>query len=114
MLLYEGCHSIDSSNMGAILENVKFPNYPTGTGICQVRQRDRSGEHAMSHHSASFQAKETVSAEVVRELLPRETVSPEPHELVTEVPQASYRSRLRQILLAGTAVAMLAASAWYG
>src|SRR5262249_52868676 len=82
--------------------------------ICQVRQGDRSGEHAMSHHSTSFQAEETVSAEVVRELLPRETVSPEPHELVTEVPRASYKSRLRQMLLAGTAVALLAASAWYG
>jgi membrane fusion protein, multidrug efflux system len=68
----------------------------------------------MSHHSTSIQAKETVSAEVVRELLPRETVSLEPHELVTEVPLASYKSRLRQMLLAGTAVALLAASAWYG
>jgi membrane fusion protein (multidrug efflux system) len=68
----------------------------------------------MSHHSTSIQAKETVSAEVVRELLPRETVSPEPHELVTEVPLASYKSRLRQMLLAGTAVALLSASAWYG
>src|SRR5262249_7664094 len=82
--------------------------------ICQVRQGDRSGEHAMSHHSTSFQAEETVSAEVVRELLPRETVSPEPHELVTELPQASYKSRLRQMLMAGSAVALLAASAWYG
>jgi hypothetical protein len=28
MLLNDACHSIDSPNMGAILENVKFPNYP--------------------------------------------------------------------------------------
>jgi hypothetical protein len=26
MLLDDACHSIDSINMGAILENVKFPN----------------------------------------------------------------------------------------
>jgi hypothetical protein len=27
MLLHDACHSIDSSNMEVILENVKFPNY---------------------------------------------------------------------------------------
>jgi hypothetical protein len=27
MLLDDACHSIDSLNMRAILENVKFPNY---------------------------------------------------------------------------------------
>jgi hypothetical protein len=30
MLLDDACHSIDSLNMRAILENVKFPNYPAG------------------------------------------------------------------------------------
>jgi hypothetical protein len=29
MLLDDACHSIDSPNMEAILENVKFPNYPS-------------------------------------------------------------------------------------
>src|SRR5215470_1176205 len=28
MLSDDACHSIDSPNMGVILENVKFPNYP--------------------------------------------------------------------------------------
>ncbi|MGA7804539.1 hypothetical protein, partial [Bradyrhizobium sp.] len=28
MLLNDICHSIDSPNMGTILENIKFPKYP--------------------------------------------------------------------------------------
>jgi hypothetical protein len=31
MLLNDACHSIDTPNMGAILENVKFPNYPSSS-----------------------------------------------------------------------------------
>jgi hypothetical protein len=30
MLLDDDCHPIDSANMDAILENVKFPNYSLG------------------------------------------------------------------------------------
>jgi hypothetical protein len=33
MLLDDACHSIDSPNLGAILENIKFPNYPAAEPI---------------------------------------------------------------------------------
>jgi membrane fusion protein, multidrug efflux system len=69
----------------------------------------------MTHHSTSFQAERTVSAAAVQKLLPQETASPEsPDGSVTVVPQVSLKVRLRQMLLAGSAVALISASVWYG
>jgi membrane fusion protein, multidrug efflux system len=69
----------------------------------------------MTHHSTSFQAERTVSAAAVQKLLPQETASPEsPDGSVTVVPQVSLKVRLRQMLLAGSAVALISASVWCG
>jgi membrane fusion protein (multidrug efflux system) len=69
----------------------------------------------MTHHSTSFQAERTVSAAAVQKLLPQETASPEsPDGSVTVVPQVSLKVGLRQMLLVGSAVALISASVWYG
>jgi membrane fusion protein, multidrug efflux system len=62
----------------------------------------------MSRHSTSFKAEAEVPAEAVQDLLP---------QLDTAVPaaaRASYKNRLRRLLMAGSAVALLAAGTWYG
>jgi membrane fusion protein (multidrug efflux system) len=70
----------------------------------------------MSHHSTSFQADRSLPVQAVENLLPREIEAPEPPaDAATPVPQiSSFKDRLRRILMAGTAVAVLAASSWYG
>src|ERR1700688_1121536 len=51
MLLHDACHSIDSPNVGRILENIKFPNYPFSR---------TPEELSMSHHSTSFEIERPV------------------------------------------------------
>ena len=69
----------------------------------------------MSHHSTSFQAEQTLPVETVERLLPQEIEAPNPpSEVATPGPQIpSFKDRLRRLLMAGTAVAVLAASSWY-
>ena len=69
----------------------------------------------MSHHSTSFQDEQTLPVETVERLLPQEIEAPNPpSEVARPGPQIpSFKDRLRRLLMAGTAVAVLAASSWY-
>jgi membrane fusion protein, multidrug efflux system len=68
----------------------------------------------MSRHSTSFEAERPVPAEVAHELVPADNKS----EAATPVPltaaPAARKGAIRRLLLAGTAVALLAGAAWYG
>jgi membrane fusion protein, multidrug efflux system len=71
----------------------------------------------MSRHSAAFEADRPAPAETVRELLPPqkpEEVQRSNRTSEAAAPSAAAKSRLRQLLTAGTAVALLAGVAWYG
>jgi membrane fusion protein, multidrug efflux system len=65
----------------------------------------------MSRHSTSFKAEAEVPAEVVP-LLPQQ--NPAALAAPAAAVHTSYKSRLRRLLTTGSAVALLAASAWYG
>jgi membrane fusion protein (multidrug efflux system) len=75
----------------------------------------------MSRHSTVFEAERPVPAEAVQQLLPPPNAKENQKEnqrssqvsetTVTPVPA---KSRLRRLLLAGSAVALLAGAAWYG
>ena len=62
----------------------------------------------MSRHSTSFKAEAEVPAEAIQDLLPQ------PDTAVPAAGRLSYKNRLRQLLMAGSAVALLAAATWYG
>jgi membrane fusion protein (multidrug efflux system) len=68
----------------------------------------------MSRHSTSFEPERPVPAEVVQELLPAnrqdETATPVPPPAAPVARKGAFR----RILLAGTAVALLAGATWYG
>jgi membrane fusion protein (multidrug efflux system) len=99
MLLHDACHSIDSFNMGAILENVKFPYFPS------------PGVIAMTQHSTAFEIDRPVPAGAVKELLPGTYhAGGEPEAR----PAAVKKFNFRKMLMAGAAVAVLAGVAWYG
>src|SRR6266481_5848523 len=66
----------------------------------------------MSRHSTSFKAEAEVPAEAIHELLPQQ--SPAVQSAAPAASQSSYKNRIRRLLMAGSAVALLAASAWYG
>jgi membrane fusion protein, multidrug efflux system len=75
----------------------------------------------MSRHSTVFEADRPVPPEAAQELLPspnskenqKENQQPrQTSEAAT--PPVAVKNRLRQLLLAGTAVALLAGAAWYG
>jgi membrane fusion protein (multidrug efflux system) len=70
----------------------------------------------MSQHSTSFQAERSLPVETVQTLLPQEIETPNaPIEVARRAPQiSSFKERLRRVLMAGTAVTLLAASLWYG
>src|ERR1700722_15606081 len=75
MLLHDACHSIDSPNVGAILENIKFPNsgpkFPARPGPPPSSQRGHQEEALMTHHSTAFEIERPVPAdEAITELLP--------------------------------------------
>jgi membrane fusion protein, multidrug efflux system len=63
----------------------------------------------MSRHSTSFEAEAEVPAEAVQLLPQQDSAAPAPAAVHT-----SYKNRLRRLLMAGSAAALLAASAWYG
>ncbi|CCE07173.1 Multidrug resistance efflux pump [Bradyrhizobium sp. STM 3843] len=65
----------------------------------------------MSRHSMSFEAEQKLPPKTVEEL-----VSPPatPAELAAPKPQGATKNGFRRLLLAGTAVALLAGAAWYG
>jgi membrane fusion protein, multidrug efflux system len=70
----------------------------------------------MSRHSTAFEADRPVPAEAIQELLPpnaKENQSPSQANAAVAPPVAA-KSGLRRLLLAGTAVALLAGAAWYG
>jgi membrane fusion protein (multidrug efflux system) len=63
----------------------------------------------MSRHDTSFQVADKVPAEAVQGLLPDHT------QVTVAAPQdRNIRERLRKLLLAGAAVAVLSGAAWYG
>src|SRR5215831_1706577 len=65
----------------------------------------------MSRHSTSFKAEAEVPAEAIQELLPQ----PSPTQSAAPaVSRPSYKNRIRRLLMAGSAAALLAAFAWYG
>jgi len=69
----------------------------------------------MSRHSVSFEAERPVPAEAAQELLPSpdnksEVAIPAP----LPVAPVARKGAIRRILMAGTAVALLAGAAWYG
>jgi membrane fusion protein (multidrug efflux system) len=92
MLLHDACHSIDSSDIGLILEIVKFPNSEWRT--------------AMSVHPSSFPIEQKVSPAAAEALLPAAVVAPQA--------LATKKFNLRQLLFTGAAIAVLAGAAWYG
>src|SRR5262245_11500341 len=96
MLSDDACHSIDSPNMAAILENVKFPN---------------SMEVAMSAQSASLKVVEELPAETAEAPLPAPAPAGE-----TTAPQANSAKKgaIRRVFLAGAAALLLATASWYG
>src|SRR6516165_12707565 len=79
-------------------------------------QGDRARSAAMSRHSTSFQAEARVPAEVVAELLPQPIPGKSDSESAASATPArrSYKNRVRRLVMATSAVALLAASAWYG
>jgi membrane fusion protein, multidrug efflux system len=69
----------------------------------------------VSRHSTSFKDEAEAPAEAVQEFLPQQVpAAPAASIAVQAAPQTSYKNRLRRLLMAGSAAALLAASAWYG
>ena len=106
MLLHDACHSIDSPNIGSILENIKFPNYRP--------PHARPAGAAMTRHSTAFEIERPVpAADAAKDLLP-------PHRRQSRRQRAGRGSvqpkkfNFRKMLMAGAAVAALAGAAWYG
>jgi membrane fusion protein, multidrug efflux system len=99
--------------MRCILENVKFPNFLTagdnefrfhGKGLSQKRI-------AMTRHSTAFEAEQALPAETVQKLV--SSPSPAP-EISAPATGSSRKDKLRRLLMAGAAVAVLAGASWYG
>jgi membrane fusion protein (multidrug efflux system) len=94
MLLHDACHSIDSFNVGSILETVKFPNSP---------QRERK---AMTAQQTTLRIDQPVSpANLQPDLRPAPASTAAP---------AARQLNFRKLLMTGAALAVLAAGAWYG
>jgi membrane fusion protein, multidrug efflux system len=68
----------------------------------------------MSRHSTAFEADRPVSAEAVQELLPPPNAKANQLPSEAAAPPAPAKSKLRRLLLAGTAVALLSGAVWYG
>jgi membrane fusion protein (multidrug efflux system) len=64
----------------------------------------------MSRHSPSFEAEQKVPADTVHKLVP----APAASETPAAAPKASKKDRIRRLLMAGAAVAVLAGASWYG
>jgi membrane fusion protein, multidrug efflux system len=65
----------------------------------------------MSRHSTSFEAEQKVPADTVQKLV---TALPAATETASAGPKASKKDRIRRLLMAGAAVAVLAGASWYG
>src|ERR1700740_44416 len=65
----------------------------------------------MSRHSTSFEAERKVSADTVQKLV---TPAPAAGEGAAAAPRPSRKERIRRLLMAGAAVAVLAGASWYG
>src|SRR5438445_7875719 len=92
MFLHDACHSIDCSDIGSILEIVKFPNW----------------RNAMTVHSTSFPIDQKVAqAGAIEALLPAAAA-------VATQPAVARKFNLRKLLMAGAAAAVLSGAAWYG
>jgi membrane fusion protein, multidrug efflux system len=65
----------------------------------------------MSRHSTSFEAEQKVPAETIQKLV---TAAPAASEAATAAPKVSKKDRIRRLLMAGAAVAVLAGASWYG
>ena len=94
MFLHDACHSIDSSDIGSILEIVKFPN----------------SSRAENRHDRPFHRLPDRSAGRPR---------PSPRRCCPQPPRrtaalAAKKFNLRKMLLTGAAIAVLAGAAWYG
>src|SRR5437868_5060929 len=68
----------------------------------------------MGRHSASFETERPVPAEAVQELLPADNKSEAPTPVPLPVAPIARKPTIRRILMAGTAVALLAGVAWFG
>ena len=66
---------------------------------------------AMSHHSSSFQAERQLPVEAAEKLV---LSVPARREIAAQPAKSATQGRLRRALFAGTAVALVAATAWYG
>src|ERR1700722_15031204 len=73
MLLHDACHSIDSPNVGCILENIKFPNYSSRLGRASKSHQETPPPPPLP---TAFEMERPVPADdVVKDLLP---AAPEP------------------------------------
>jgi membrane fusion protein (multidrug efflux system) len=68
----------------------------------------------MSRHSTSFEAERPVPAEIVQELLPADNKSEAAVPAPLPTAPVARKGAIKRILMAGTAVALLAGVAWYG
>ena len=70
----------------------------------------------MSRHSTAFEVERPLPAASVQELLP--PANPEPDQtdpaIPASAPQAGIKNRIRRLLMAGSAFALLTAATWYG
>src|SRR5882724_6484950 len=90
-------------------DGTRFPLFDKG-----IRTKMRI---AMSRHSTAFEADRPVPTEAVRELLPLPNAKENQSPIQTNAavaPPVAAKSRLRRLLVASTAVALLAGAAWYG
>src|SRR5664279_1191667 len=110
MPLHDACHSIDSLNIGDILENIKFPNL--GPKFRSAKPARPPGATVMTHQPIAFELERAVPADdALKDLLaapPEATIGDVP------VPVARRKFNFRKMLMTGAAVAALAGAVWYG
>src|SRR5690348_9404212 len=100
--------SIDLSEIASNLENIKFPNSrkPVDNAHFPVRFQRDARQHwwsrKMSEHPASFKVEQPISLETAVGLLAGDH-NPE----ISIKPKRSLKDRLRRVLLATAAVAVL-------
>src|SRR5262249_23807073 len=71
----------------------------------------------MSRHSTAFEVERPLPAASVQELLPPTNPEPDQNDdpaIPTSAPQATIKNRIRRLLMAGSALALLTAATWYG
>jgi membrane fusion protein, multidrug efflux system len=68
----------------------------------------------MSRHSTSFEAERPVPAEVAQDLLPADNKSEADAPAPLPATSVARKGAIKRLLMAGTAVALLAGVAWYG